>query len=159
MEKIDKNIGLLNKLSFKNGVRGLAQMARQSEKFKLSMEATAVFAEKVMRPEGAIDAAANLQVLGGAIGDFNDPLKLMYMATNNVEGLQKSLIEAASSLATFNSEQGRFEITGVNLRRAKEMAAQLGVQYEELAKGAIAAQERTVVSSQLLAKGLNVLSV
>jgi len=77
------------------------------------------------------------------------------MATNNVEGLQDALIEAAGSLANYNSEQGRFEITGVNLRRAKEMAAQLGVDYKELTKSAIASQERLAASSDLMAKGFN----
>jgi hypothetical protein len=40
------------------------------------------------------------------------------------------------------------------LRRAKEMAAQLGIQYQELAKGAVAAAERTSASADLMARGL-----
>jgi hypothetical protein len=112
-------------------------------------------AENVMDPDKAIELSANLQVLGGAIGDFNDPLKLMYMATNNVEGLQDALIEAAGSLATYNSEQGRFEISGVNLRRAREMAKTLGIDYKELTRTAIASQERLAASTALMGKGLN----
>lgn len=150
-----ENIGKLNEYGFKNGIQGLAEMSRKAKEFRMDMSEVFKIADKVMNPEGAIELAANLQVLGGAIGDFGDPLKMMYDATNNVEGLQDALIGAAGSLATYNSEQGRFEITGVNLRRAKEMANQLGISYQELAKGAIASQERMMASSALMAKGLD----
>ena len=76
------------------------------------------------------------------------------MATNNVEGLQDALIGAAGSLTTYNQEQGRFEITGVNLRKAKAMASELGISYQELAKGAIAASERSAAASALMTSGL-----
>lgn len=76
------------------------------------------------------------------------------MATNNVEGLQDALIGAAGSLTTYNQEQGRFEITGVNLRKAKAMASELGISYQELAKGAIAASERSAAASALMISGL-----
>jgi hypothetical protein len=148
-ETLSTSIGMLNQYGFKNGVDGLSRMVQKSIEFKTSMEATAAVAEKVFSPEGALELSANLQVLGGAIGDFNDPLKLMYMATNNVEGLQDALIDAAGSLATYNQEQGRFEVTGVNLRKVREMANALGVDYKELTKTAIATQERLSASSML----------
>jgi hypothetical protein len=97
-----------------------------------------------------------MQMLGGAVGDLNDPLKLMYMATNNVEGLQDAIIGAASSLAVYNTETKTFEITGANMRRGKEMAAQLGISYSEFAKGAKAAQERLLATDTLLARGFNI---
>lgn len=151
---LQTNLSKLNEYGFKNGVNGLAEMVRKSNEFRMSIEESFKIADKVMNPEGALELTANLQVLGGAIGDFNDPLKLMYMATNNVEGLQDALIGAAGSLTTYNQEQGKFEITGVNLRRAKEMATQLGISYQELAKGAIAAAERSAAASDLMMTGL-----
>jgi hypothetical protein len=149
------NIEKLNEFGFKNGIQGLAEMSRKATEFRISMGEAFKIAENVMDPDKAIELSANLQVLGGAIGDFNDPLKLMYMATNNVEGLQDALIEAAGSLATYNSEQGRFEISGVNLRRAREMAKTLGIDYKELTRTAIASQERLAASTALMGKGLN----
>lgn len=152
--ELSQSISKINEYGFKNGIEGLSQMVRKATEFRMSMGEVFKIADKVFSPEGAVELSANLQVLGGAIGDFNDPLKLMYMATNNVEGLQDALIGAASSLSTYNSEQGRFEITGVNLRRAKEMAVQLGISYDELSKGAIAAAERSKASTDLMARGL-----
>jgi len=155
VKDIRDNIEKLNQYGFQKGIDGLAQMSRKATEFRMSMGEAFKVADSVMDPDKAIELSANLQVLGGAIGAFNDPLKLMYMATNNVEGLQDALIEAAGSLATYNSEQGRFEITGVNLRRAKEMANQLGVDYKELTKSAIASQERLAASSDLMARGFD----
>jgi hypothetical protein len=153
-EGLKTNIGLLNQYGFQKGIDGLARMVQKSIEFKLSMESVAQVAEAVFTPEKALDVAANLQVLGGAIGDFNDPLKLMYMATNNVEGLQDAIINAASSLSTYNQEQGRFEVTGVNLRKVREMAAALGMDYKELSKTAIATQERLTAKEMLSGLGI-----
>jgi hypothetical protein len=151
---LQTNIGKLNEYGFQKGVEGLTRMVQKSIEFRLSMDAVSQVAEKVFSPESALELSANLQVLGGAIGDFNDPLKLMYMATNNVEGLQDSIINAASSLATYNQEQGRFEVTGVNLRKVREMATSLGMDYKELTKTAIAAQER--LSAKEMLTGLRI---
>jgi len=77
------------------------------------------------------------------------------MATNDVEGLQDAIMGAASSLVTFNDEQGRFEVTGVNLRKAKEMADTMGISMKELTKTAVAGMERTQAASELLSRGID----
>jgi hypothetical protein len=149
-----ENIGKLNEYGFQNGIKGLERMSQRATEFKIKMSDVFSIAEKVMDPDQAISLSANLQVLGGAIGDFGDPMKMMYDATNNIEGLQDALIGAAGSLATYNSEQGRFEITGVNLRRARAMATELGVSLSDLTKGAVAAAERTSAATAMMANGL-----
>jgi hypothetical protein len=154
-KELSLNLSKLNEYGFKDGVKGLSEMVRKSTELGMNMDSVFKIADDVMDPEKAISLSANLQVLGGAIGAFGDPLRMMYDATNNVEGLQDALIGAAGSLATYNSEQGRFEITGVNLRRAKAMAQELGISYNELANGAIAAAERTSASAALMGRGLN----
>ena len=156
IKDIQTNLSEMNKYGFKNGVEGLTRMAQKATEFRMNMSETFKLAEKVMDPSDAIALTANMQMLGGAIGDLNDPLKLMYMATNNVEGLQDALQGAASTLATYNTEQKRFEITGANLRRAQEMAKVLGVDYKEFTKGAIAAQERILANDTLLSKGFDI---
>ena len=156
IKDIQTNLSEMNKYGFKNGVEGLTRMAQKATEFRMNMSETFKLAEKVMDPSDAIALTANMQMLGGAIGDLNDPLKLMYMATNNVEGLQDALHDASAGLATYNQEQGRFEITGANLRRAQEMAKTLGVDYKEFAKGAIAANERISAGQALASRGLNV---
>lgn len=148
-EELDKNLNKLNQYGFKNGVEGLNRMVQQSLEFRMNMDNVFSLAEKVWSPEGALDVVANLQMIGGAYSDLNDPIKMMYMATNDVEGLQKAIIETSKSLVTYNEEQGRFQVTGVNLRRAKEMADQLGMSMEELTTTAVASMERTRAASDL----------
>jgi hypothetical protein len=156
LKDIQTNLGKLNEYGFKNGVEGLTRMSQKATEFRMSMSEAFKLADKVMDPSDAIALTANMQMLGGAIGDLNDPLKLMYMATNDVEGLQDALHGASAGLATYNQEQGRFEITGANLRRAKEMAKTLGVDYKEFAQGAIAANERISAGQALSSRGLNI---
>ncbi len=155
-EEFKNNIGRINQYGFENGVQGLNRMVQKSVEFRMNMQNVFDIAEKVMSPEKAIDLAANLQVLGGAIGALGDPFQMMYMATNNVEGLQDALIGAAESLATYNSEQGKFEISGVNLRRARAMAEELGMSYQDLSQMAIAAAERTSAAADLMTAGVAV---
>jgi hypothetical protein len=130
-------------------------MVQKSVEFRMNMNSVFKIAEDVFDPDKAINLSANLQAIGGAIGDFNDPLKLMYMATNNVEGLQDALIGVAGSLATYNKEQGKFELTGVNLRKARALAQELGIDYKELSNSAIASAERSAAATELMARGLD----
>jgi len=154
-ETMTASMSKLNEYGFKNGIKGLEDMSRKALEFRMNMDSVFTIADKVFDATSAIDFTANMQVLGGAIGDFNDPLKLMYMATNNVEGLQDALVGAAGGLATYNQEQGRFEVTSVNLRKSKEMAQQMGISMGELNKIAIAAAERSSAAASLMASGLN----
>jgi hypothetical protein len=151
---IGENLDKLNTYGFKNGVQGMKEMAQRAVEFRMDMNKAFVLADKVWSPDGALDVVANLQVIGGAFGDLNDPIKLMYMATNNVEGLQTAIQGAAKSLVTFNQEQGRFEVTGANLRRAKEMADQFGMSVQELTTAGVAGMERMQASTELAGNAL-----
>jgi hypothetical protein len=148
-ETLIKNLGALNQYGFQNGVKGLGKMVQEAQALKINMDETLKIADKLYDPESAITLAANLQVVGGAFGDLGDPIKLMYDATNNVESLQTSIIGAARSLATYNVEQGRFEVTGVNLRRAKAMADALGMSMGELTNMAVKGASKFEAMSQL----------
>jgi hypothetical protein len=154
--KIDSNLDKINQFGFRNGVDGLTRMVIKSTEFKVNMDSVFKIANDLFDPDKAIDLAANLQAIGGAIGGFNDPMRMMYNATNDVEGINDALIEAAGSLSTFNVEQGRFEVTGVNLRKAKAMADQFGMSMEDLAKISIKSSERQAASTALMSRGLSI---
>jgi len=149
-----ENVGKLNEFGFQQGVEGLEKMVRRSTEIRMSLSETFKVADKVFSPEGALELSAELGVLGAAFGDFNDPLRLMYMATNEVEGLQGALEGVAGNLATYNMETGGFEVTGANLRQAREIASKLGIDMKELTQSAIALQERQ--QAALALEGLNI---
>ncbi len=148
-ETLIKNLGALNAYGFQNGIRGLGKMVQEAQALKINMDDVLKVADKLYDPESAINLAANLQVVGGAFGDLGDPIKLMYDATNNVESLQTSIIGAARSLATYNAEQGRFEVSGANLRRAKAMSDALGISMGELTNMAVKGAAKFEAMSQL----------
>ena len=144
-----ENVGKLNEYGFKNGSEGLEKMVRRSLEVRSNLQNVFSVAEKVFDPEGALELSANLYALGMAFGDFNDPIRLMYMATNEVEGLQMAPEGVSQNLATYNTETGGFEVTGLNLRMARDAAKALGVEVEDINKTAIALAERGQVDMAL----------
>ena len=58
-------------------------------------------------PSEAINLAAEFQMLGGAVGALADPFQLMNMAQNDLDGLQESIVNAASAAVSFNDRNGR----------------------------------------------------
>ena len=75
-----------------------------------------------LEPEKAIDFAAQMQVIGGAVGDLTDPFKLMYMATNDLEGLHKAIVDTAEAAVHFDKEKGKFSISPDQRRQLKAQA-------------------------------------
>jgi hypothetical protein len=147
--KVVKNIGgnikMLNKYNFKEGVKGLAKMAATVTKLGVEMDTVVPMAEKVFSIEGAVDLSAQLQVLGGSFAQLSDPFKLMYQGMNDIEGLTKSLAEAASAGATFNKEKDGYDLTTASMRQLKAVAEATGVDYEKLVTmGKKAAQLRDI---------------
>ena len=134
MGDIANRMDTLNSYNFADGVKGFARMAAQAQKLGLDMGKVVQLAEKVMSPEGAIELAANLQVLGGAAGDLADPFKLMYMATNDLEGLQDTLVGAGRDLAVFNEETNRLEIPPTSIRQIGALASELDMTREEFVR-------------------------
>ena len=137
------NLEKMNQYGFKNGVEGLSKMIRQAQALRFDMTKTFDIATKVMDPDNALSLASNLQVIGGALGDFNDPIKMMWMATNNVEGLQDALVKSVESLVTFDNKSGTFKVVGADLRRAKAMADELGMSMNDVTNLAIQSAQRT----------------
>jgi len=153
MKNVQKNIGLLNRLNFKDGVKGMARMAMYAEKYKLSMEASAGFAEKVMRPEGAIEAAASLQVLGGSLAQLGDPFQLMAQARNDPEAFAKNITKAAAASAEWNAATGEFKVSAYELERLREVSESTGISLDELVQTAKQGAKISMFENALKIKG------
>ena len=149
MKNASENIKLMNKYGFERGYEGLARMVVKSDQLGLSMSDVSGLAEKFLDPEGAIDFAAKMQVIGGAAGDLTDPFKLMYMATNDLEGLQDAIIDTAAASAKFNQETGEFGFSPEQRRQMRDQAKELDISYEEYSEMAIKAARSAEALSQL----------
>jgi hypothetical protein len=136
MKKFKEGLPLMNKLNFKNGIKGLEKLVKISTRLKIDMNAIASSAEKLSKLEDAVSAAANLQVLGGELAALGDPFQLMYKARNAPEELAKSISKAASASATFNEKTGEFEVNAYELDRMRHAAEALGMDMNNLVETA-----------------------
>lgn len=148
LQTVGKNIKLVNAFGFKDGVEGLGRMVARAQALRMDFDKVKSLAADLLNPEKAIVLAAEMQTLGGAIGDLGDPFKLMFMAENDMEGLQNAIINTAKSAVMFNEETGQFKLTGVEMRRLRAQAEALGLNYEEMANMATKAAKEQYVLSQ-----------
>ena len=134
IRNVQKNVKLLHSYNFKGGVKGLTKMAALATKFKFEMESIASFADNLMTPEGAVEAAAKLQVLGGAWAKMGDPFELMYRSRNDLKGLTEDILDATSATARFDGESGEISIDPMELHRLREVSKVTGISVEEFSK-------------------------
>lgn len=137
IDTIVNNIDKVNKFGFKNGVDGLEKMAKLTQKLRVDFGFIDGFAEKLFDPQSAIEAAAGLQLLGGGFSALADPFTLMYQATNDMQGLTQSIVEAASASATFNKQTNQFQISSTEMRRLREVAKETNISYDNLVKSSL----------------------
>ena len=149
MGVISENLKIMNQFKFQNGVDGLANMVAKAQALRININTVTTLAEKFLDPEGAIDAAASLQMMGGQLAQLGDGFQLMNLAQNDIDGLFDSIVEATAASASFNEETGNYEFSVLEMRRLRAVAKELGVDMEELTKGAINFRERQDKISQL----------
>jgi hypothetical protein len=141
VKDVADNMELMNRFNFSDGVQGLTKMAAQASMLRFDMQNTANFADKVMSPEGAIEAAAGFQRLGVNIGGLVDPFKLMNDSINDPGALQDSIIKATKQYTEFDEKTKSFKINPQGILMLKEMAEVTGISSKELAKTALAAAD------------------
>jgi hypothetical protein len=127
MSTVAGQLTKINQYGFPNGVKDLGEMVVKSKLLGDNISLATSLADKIMgSPETALDLAAQLQTLGGSFASLGDPMELLFLAQNDLAGLNDKLIDATKGLATFNKETGQFEI-GINERmRIKEVGKVFG---------------------------------
>jgi len=131
IKNISGNIKMLNRYRFKDGAKGLAEMAKTVTKLGVDMKFASGMADKLFDLEPAIEMSAQLQVMGGAWSRLADPFRLMYMARNDVKGLTEEIANAAKESMSF-AKDGSIETTAMEMHRLKIVAQQTGLEYDDL---------------------------
>jgi hypothetical protein len=135
LKSFQNNLKLAQRFNFKGGIAGLAKFSAEAAKLKLDMQGIAGMAEKVFRPEGAIEMAAELTTLGGKFAAIGDPMQLMFQARNDPEQFAKNIGKATAEFGEFNKKTGEFQIKGgLALDRMREISRITGISVEELQK-------------------------
>ena len=149
IKTISDNLKTAQKYSFKDGSKSLDEMAKRAVSVKMSMESVFGLSEKLFELEGAVELSAQLQVLGGSFAALGDPMQLIYQARNDMEGLQKSLIEATKGVAMFDKATGEFKIPSAELHRLRKVAEATGISIDEMTQSALELAKQDKAMSQL----------
>jgi len=139
-------LDIINKYGFPKGVSDLSSMVVKSQLLGDSLSVAQSFADQIMdSPEKAYEYAAQLQTLGGSFSQLGDGAQLLYMAQNDLKGLNDQLINATRGIATFNKETGQFEISANERLRLKGLK-NLGIESDKVEETALklAKQEKII---------------
>lgn len=131
--ELQNNFGTMSRMSFKNGVKGMTEMAKLAVKMRMDVSDMLGMAEKFYEPEQAIEAVANLQMLGGDVAEaFGDPFETMYLARNKPEELAKKVQQMAENMMQFNEETGEYEFPAEVQMQLKSAGEQLGLNTDSM---------------------------
>ena len=129
---IRENIKMAQNYTFKNGLDGLASMAKKAIQLKTDMSLVNGFVDKTASVEGAITTGANLQVLGGNYAVGANPLSMLYESLNDIEGLFDRAVNMTKGKVFYNNESGNFEMSGFDRYMMKHAATQMGIDPSKL---------------------------
>ncbi len=157
VKSIQTDLKKVSGFGFKSGVDGLSKMVKQAMLLRTTVQA--IGAQEVQNtaldPEGAIQLAADFQMLGGAVGKLADPFQLMYMAQNDVEGLQKELVNSTKAAMSFNKETGNFDVSTEDMYRLRQQAKLTGANLEDLVNTGREAAKLDYLRDKFDLKGLD----
>lgn len=148
-KNVTDHLALAQKYSFKDGTKGLMNMAEMATKIKMDMGMVAQFADRVSNVSDAVNVGAQLQVLGGPFAQFGDPLRMLYGSLNDMGDFSKQFAKLTEKLGRFDKESGEFNISNFDKVRLREAAKAMGVDYEKLIDQTTAQARRREIEKQM----------
>jgi hypothetical protein len=150
LSAVGDKLNLVNKYGFPKGVDDLAKMVGQSKMLGDTMKVAEGIADKIMdSPEEAYSMAAQLQTIGGAFAQLGDASKLLYMAQNDLQGLNEEIINASAAMATFNKDTGQFELSTQSRMQIRQVAKTFGTDVDAITQASLKAAKQTQILSQI----------
>ena len=130
---LSDNFENMQRMSFRGGVKAMTEMSKLAVKMRMEISDMLGMADKFYEPEAAIEAAAQMQLLGGDIANaFGDPIQMMYEARNAPEEFMKRVGDATEGMVKFNEETGQFDMVAENRQKLIGMADALGLNKDQL---------------------------
>ena len=154
-KNVTENLHLAQQYTFKDGVKGLMSMAENAAKTKMDMQQIVSLGNKLAEGgvEGAVNMAADLQVLGGAFANFADPIGLLHDGLLDMEGLSNRLTDLVGKMGRFDKEQGRVVINPFQQMQLREASKTMGVDYSKLIESANQQAKRKEIETQMSGLG------
>lgn len=154
LKNVSDNFKRLNTYTFQQGVKGFAQMAMYAEKFHMDMNQALNAADVAKSLEGAVDLAANLQVMGGEFAK-TDPFEMLFLSRNDPAKFTEKIADMTKGVVTFRKmSDGSFQkfISPADRDRMASVEKSLGMQAGELTK--IAERQAEIQKLRVATKGM-----
>jgi len=134
-QEVAKNLKQASLFGFKNGIKDIEEMVKKTKLLGTSIEKLQIkgAAENLLDPEKAMEAAANIQMIGGNIGALGDPFQLLYMGQKDMKKLTDEVLNMSKATFTFDKATGAFTQTTEDMYALRAQAQALGINYEEAA--------------------------
>jgi len=100
LKVVNDNFKKLNTYTFQQGVKGFAEMASYAEKFKIDISDALNAADVARSLEGAIDLAAQLQVMGGEFAK-TDPFEMLFLSRNDPAKFTEKIADMTKGVVSF----------------------------------------------------------
>lgn len=152
---VQQNLSRLNEFGFQDGAQGLARMAATSAGLRVDMSQIFDFAARVFNPEGAIEAVASFQRMGVAVGDLADPFRLMYLASEDVEELNRQVGKMTKEFTYFDETTKEFKVFPNAKRDLREIERETGIAYNELVKMSMGQQKLNMIAKDFRVAGID----
>ena len=134
LKTVNDNFKRLNTYTFQQGVKGFAQMAMYAEKFKIDINQALNAADVARSLEGAIDLAAQLQIMGGEFAK-TDPFEMLFLARNDPAKFTEKIADMTKGIVSFRKmADGTFEkfISPADRDRLAAVAKSMGMEASAL---------------------------
>jgi len=134
LKVVNDNFKRLNTYTFQQGTKGFAQMAAYAEKFKIDINQALNAADVSRNLEGAIDLAAQLQVMGGEFAK-TDPFQMLFLSRNDPAKFTEKIADMTKGLVSFRKmADGSFEkfISPADRDRIASVAKSMGMEASAL---------------------------
>lgn len=148
-DNVVNNIKMAQNYTFKNGIKGLENMAKKAATMKLDMQQVANFANQVNTVEGAIQTSAKLQVLGGPFAQLADPIGMLNEGLNDMEALTDRVVKMIGGLGSFDKETGEVRVSSFNRVRINEAAKAMGMDPSAIMESVHAQGRRNEIAKQM----------
>ena len=155
-QNFTENLSMAQMYNFRDGVNGLREMARKATEIRQDMKQIASFADKVGSVTGAVETAANLQVLGGSFAALSNPLAMLNESLTDMNGLQDRFTKMTAGAATYNSVTHQIEMDPVTRQIMKRAAESMGVDPANLIDQAYAQARKGEIERQVNANGIGI---
>lgn len=152
LKDLSKNLKLAERFQFKNGVKGMMDMAKWAQNTRFNMDSLdgmlQNFSENGL--EGAITKAAGMQVLGGNFAMGADPLAMLWERYNDPQAFAQRQQDMLKGLGSYDAKTGEVTFNMGEQIQLEQFAKYTGQSVQDLMN-----QQRQRIKGEQMEKSLN----